>query len=142
LTDKAAAKLLNVGERSVERAKAVLSQATPNIQALIQSGEVAVSAATEVVKLPKEEQADLTTASKVREAVKRAKRAKEEEERKKPDGDTSKLSDEIDKLVDSLIDKLKQLKAKKPEETDADVADLIRRLQAAGLYTEPTKKAA
>lgn len=69
LTDKAAAKLLNVGERSVERAKAVLNQATPNIQALIKSGEVAVSAATEVVKLPKEKQAELTTASKVREAV-------------------------------------------------------------------------
>src|SRR5262249_17318071 len=82
LTDAAAAKLLNVGERSVERAKAVLNQATPNIQALVKSGEVAVSAATEVVKLPKEKQAELTTASKVREAVKQAKQAKEEAEKK------------------------------------------------------------
>src|SRR5262245_18772771 len=33
LSDAAAAKLLNVGERSVERAKTVLKEATPNIQA-------------------------------------------------------------------------------------------------------------
>jgi len=142
LTDKAAAKLLNVGERSVERAKAVLKEATPNIQALVKSGEVAVSAATEVVKLPKEKQAELTTASKVREAVKQAKQAKEEAEKKAAEGDTSKLSDEIDGLVDSLIDKLKEMKANKPENADATVAELIRRLQVADLYTEPTKKAA
>src|SRR5262245_7647037 len=142
LTDKAAAKLLNVGERSVERAKAVLNQATPNIQALVKSGEIAVSAATEVVKLPKEKQAELTTASKVREAVKQAKQAKEEAEKKATEGDLSKLSDEIDGLVDSLIDKLKEMKANKPENADATVAELIRRLQVADLYTEPTKKAA
>jgi len=142
LTDAAAAKLLNVGERSVERAKAVLNQATPNIQALVKSGEVAVSAATEVVKLPKEKQAELTTASKVREAVKQAKQAKEEAEKKAADGDTSKLSDEIDELVDRLINKLKEMKAKKPENAEATVAELIRRLQVADLYTEPTKKAA
>jgi ParB-like chromosome segregation protein Spo0J len=100
LTDKAAAKLLNVGERSVERAKAVLKEATPNIQALVKSGEVAVSAATEVLQLPKEKQAELTDASKVREAVKQAKQAKEEAEKKAAEGDTSKLSDEIDGLVD------------------------------------------
>jgi hypothetical protein len=142
LTDKAAAKLLNVGERSVERAKAVLSQATPNIKALIQSGEVAVSAATEVVKLPKEKQAELTTASKVRDAVKQAKQAKEEAEKKAAEGDTSKLSDEIDGLVDSLIDKLKEMKAKKPENADATVAELMRRLQIADLHTEQPKRAA
>jgi len=142
LTDKAAAKLLNVGERSVERAKAVLKEATPNIQALVKSGEVAVSAATEVVKLPKEKQAELTTASKVREAVKQAKQAKGEAEKKAAEGDTSKLSDEIDGLMDSLIDKLKEMKAKKPENADATVAELVRRLQVADLYTEPTKKAA
>jgi hypothetical protein len=142
LTDKAAAKLLNVGERSVERAKTVLKEATPNIQALVKSGEVAVSAATEVVKLPKEKQAELTTAGKVREAVKQAKQAKEEAEKKATEGDTSKLSDEIDELVDSLINKLKEMKAKKPENADATVAELIRRLQVANLYTEPTKKAA
>src|SRR5215831_9305 len=137
LTDAAAAKLLNVGERSVERAKTVLKEATPNIQALVKSGEVAVSAATKVVKLPKEKQAELTTASKVREAVKQAKQAKEEAEKKAAEGDTSKLSDEIDGLVDRLINKLKEMKAKKPENADATVAELIRRLQVADLYTEP-----
>src|SRR6516164_11826527 len=117
LTDAAAAKLLNVGERSVERAKAVLKEATPNIQALVKSGEVAVSAATEVVKLPKEKQAELTTASKVREAVKQAKQqAKEEEEKKKAESGSPVEADEIDGLVDALIDKLKKVKAKKPEE--------------------------
>jgi hypothetical protein len=143
LTDKAAAKLLNVGERSVERAKTVLKEATPNIQALVKSGEVAVSAATEVVKLPKEKQAELTTADKVREAVKQAKQqAKEEEEKKKAESGSPDEADEIDGLVDALIDKLKKVKAKKPEEAMADVAELIRRLQVADLYTEPTKKAA
>ena len=142
LTDAAAAKLLNVGERSVERAKAVLKEATPNIQALVKSGEVAVSAATEVVKLPKEKQAELTTASKVREAVKQAKQAKEEAEKKAAEGDTSKLSDEIDGLLDSLIEKLKEMKAKKPENADATVAELMRRLQIADLHTEQPKRAA
>ena len=142
LTDKAAAKLFNVGERSVERAKAVLKEATPNIQALVKSGEVAVSAATEVLQLPKEKQAELTTASKVRDAVKQAKQAREEAERKSAEGDLSKLSDEIDGLVDSLIDKLKEMKAKKPENADATVAELMRRLQIADLHTEQPKRAA
>ena len=97
---------------------------------------------TEVVKLPKEKQAELTTASKVREAVKQAKQAKEEAEKKAAEGDLSKLSDEIDGLVDSLIDKLKEMKAKKPQNAEATVAELIQRLQVADLYTEPTKKAA
>jgi hypothetical protein len=142
LSDKAAAKLLNVGERSVERAKTVLKEAPPNIQALVKSGEVAVSAATEVLQLPKEKQAELTDAGKVREAIRQAKQAREEAERKSAEGDLSKLSDEIDGLVDSLIDKLKKLKTKKPENADAAMAELIQRLQVAGLYTEPTKKAA
>ena len=44
--------------------------ACKELKALVKSGEVAVSAAKEVLNLPKEKQAELTTASKVRDAVK------------------------------------------------------------------------
>jgi hypothetical protein len=125
LTDAAAAKLLSVGERSVERAKSVLNKATPSIKSLVKNGELTVSAAEEAVKLPN--QAELTTASKVREAVKQAKDA----ERRRAESDPTKQSDEADELVDTLI---KKLTAMKPENAEAAVAELIRRLQVANLY--------
>jgi hypothetical protein len=44
--------------------------------------------------------------------------------------------------VDRLINKLKKMKAKNADNAAAAVADLMRRLHDADLYTEPKKKAA
>ncbi len=51
-----AAALLNVGRGSVVSAKAVLAHGSPELQAAVEKGEVSVSAAAEVAKLPKSEQ--------------------------------------------------------------------------------------
>jgi hypothetical protein len=54
-----AAKLLNVSEVSVKRAKEVLEKGTPELVALVERGHVAASTAGKVAKLPEAEQAEL-----------------------------------------------------------------------------------
>ena len=69
-----AAKLLNVSEKSVERARVVLKKGTPELQALVERGEVAASVAAKVAdKFPKEKQAELVEsgADAIREAAKK-----------------------------------------------------------------------
>jgi ParB-like chromosome segregation protein Spo0J len=56
MSDADAAKLLNVSERSVERAKAVLRDAVPEAIEAVDRGEVTVSAAHQFSKQSKEEQ--------------------------------------------------------------------------------------
>jgi hypothetical protein len=63
-SDAAAAALLNVGERSVERAKTVQREAVPEIVKAVEKGEASVSAAAQFAKQPKKEQA-----KQVREGV-------------------------------------------------------------------------
>jgi ParB/Sulfiredoxin domain len=135
-----AAHMLNVSAKSVQRAKEVVDKATPNIQALVENGKVPVSVAKEVAKLPREEQAGLNTSGAVAKAVKdeRAREKREQEARAGP----TENSDKVDDLVDALINELKKMKAKNAETAAAAVADLMRRLQDADLYTEPKKKAA
>ncbi len=78
LTSQAeAAEKLNVSTKSVKRATKVLSKGTPELVAAVDAGEVAVSAAAEVVELPDDEQ---------REAIEQGavpKKAKEVREKKK-----------------------------------------------------------
>jgi len=124
-----AAKMLNVSAKSVQRAKEVCDRTSPNIQAFVESGKLPVSVAVEVAKLPKEKQAELKTASSIREATKQSTAP-------------TAGSDKVDKLVERLIGKLRDMKAKNPENATAAVADLVKQLRIAGLWTEPTKKAA
>jgi hypothetical protein len=56
-TQAEAASMLNVSERSVRTAGAVLEKATPEIVTAVEKGEVSVSAAAQFAKQPKEEQA-------------------------------------------------------------------------------------
>jgi hypothetical protein len=56
-SDAVAATLLNVGERSVERAKTVQREAVPEIVKAVEKGDVSVSAAAQFAKQPKKEQA-------------------------------------------------------------------------------------
>jgi N6-adenosine-specific RNA methylase IME4/ParB-like chromosome segregation protein Spo0J len=54
-----AAEMLNVGERSVARAKAVLDEGIPELATAIERGEISVSAAAELVRLPEPEQREI-----------------------------------------------------------------------------------
>jgi hypothetical protein len=50
------------------------------------------------------------------------------ENQNNPNPDPVKLSDEIDKLVDALIGKLKVMKADKPDNAEAAVSELVEKL--------------
>lgn len=59
LSQAEAASMLNVSERSVRAAKTVIDHGAPELIATVEAGEVAVSAAAEVAKLPEAEQAEV-----------------------------------------------------------------------------------
>jgi hypothetical protein len=77
----AAAEMMNVGHRSVQRAAHVKKEGAPELVAAVEKGEVSVSAAAEVVKLQKEDQRKLVGEGPTAVA-KAAKDAREE--KKKP----------------------------------------------------------
>lgn len=54
-----AAEMLNVSERSVNHARAVVDHGTPALVAAVEAGQVSVSAAAEVAKLPEAQQAEI-----------------------------------------------------------------------------------
>jgi hypothetical protein len=56
ITRAKAAEILNVGERSVARARQVLDKSVPELVRAVERGNVAVSAAAEIAKLPHAEQ--------------------------------------------------------------------------------------
>jgi hypothetical protein len=58
-----AAAMLNVGERSVERAKSVQRDGVPDLVNAVEQGEVSVSAAAQFAKQPKEDQAEQIAAA-------------------------------------------------------------------------------
>jgi ParB-like chromosome segregation protein Spo0J len=51
-----AAKRLNVGRRSIQRARVVLDKGIPELQTAVETGQVSVSAAAEIATKPQEEQ--------------------------------------------------------------------------------------
>ena len=79
-TQDEAAVLLNVSKRSVKSARRVKADGVPELAAAVVAGDVAVSAAAEVAKLPKEEQRAVV--AKGKKAV--ATRAKEERAKAPP----------------------------------------------------------
>jgi N6-adenosine-specific RNA methylase IME4 len=54
-----AAEMLNVGERSIARAKHVLEQGAPELVAAVERGEVSVNAAATIAEAPKEQQREI-----------------------------------------------------------------------------------
>ena len=54
-----AARLLNVGKRSVERAKEIIDEGAPELVEGVEHGRVSVSAAADVATLPKPQQAEI-----------------------------------------------------------------------------------
>lgn len=83
MSDAAAASMLNVGERSVERAKAVQREAVPELQRAVEAGKVSVSAAADVATLPKPEQAEIVARGEkeILEAAKAIRAEKVEQKR-------------------------------------------------------------
>ncbi|MDQ6701987.1 MAG: hypothetical protein M3Z96_02190 [Pseudomonadota bacterium] len=57
-----AAEMLNIGGRSVARAKSVLGEGIPELGAEVERGAVSVSAAAEVARLPESEQREIVAA--------------------------------------------------------------------------------
>jgi len=87
-----AATVLNVSPRSVEHASRVQAEGTPELQAAVEDGKVAVSTASTLTELSREEQSDvvargekeiLRAAKRIKEDRKKARRAPKEEARRK-----------------------------------------------------------
>ena len=72
-TQAEAATILNVGKRSVERAREVLNEGTPELVRAVEAGRVSVSAAADVATLPKVEQTEIVAKGE-REILEAAKR--------------------------------------------------------------------
>ncbi|MBB5270312.1 hypothetical protein [Quisquiliibacterium transsilvanicum] len=64
VSQDAAAELLNVGRRSVQRAREVLDHGAPELVAAVERGEVSVSAAANAARAPKDVQAAAVAAGK------------------------------------------------------------------------------
>lgn len=75
ITQQAAADMLNVGKRTVERAREVLDHGVPELVAAVDSGEISVSLAEKITELPPEDQevvAVLPRAEAIQELQRRA----------------------------------------------------------------------
>lgn len=82
-TQAEAAQILNVGKRSVERARDVLDQGEATLVKAVEQGRVSVSAAADVATLPKQEQAEIVAKGEkeILEAAKRIRAQKSEAKR-------------------------------------------------------------
>jgi hypothetical protein len=59
LTQEQAAEMLNVGERTVRRAREVLNEGVPEVISAVERGAVSVSAAANVARLPEPKQREI-----------------------------------------------------------------------------------
>lgn len=76
VSQAAAAKLMNISERSVRSASTVLEKGIPEVVSAVERGEIAVSTAAHFVERPKQEQsARIISAGSARDAVKAIKAA-------------------------------------------------------------------
>ena len=74
-----AAKKLNVGARSVERAKKVLDTGTAELQQAVEEGKVAVSVAAKIAELSEEQQAKIVAGPRPDQAIKKVAREEKEQ---------------------------------------------------------------
>jgi ParB-like chromosome segregation protein Spo0J len=86
MSQEQAASLLNVGKRSVERARVVRDQGADELVAAVEQGKVSVSAAADVATKPKEEQREIVARGEkeVLEAAKAIRAVKVEKKRGPP----------------------------------------------------------
>lgn len=86
-TQKQAAELLNVSERSVRSAREVRTKGTPELAHAVESGRVSVSAAADVAELPKETQREIVAKGEkeILEAAKQIRHARAGERKQRND---------------------------------------------------------
>ena len=97
-TQDEAADLLNTSRGSIQRATKVLSQGTPELQAKVDAGEVAVSTAAEIATLPLGEQTELVARGEV-EIIKKAKEIRQAKTEKR----RSERLEKIIEIADSSL---------------------------------------
>jgi hypothetical protein len=139
ISDGRAARLLNVSERSVERAKAVQRDGVPDLVNAVEQGEVSVSAAAQFAKQPKEDQAEqIAAAATPADAVKAANLAavKAKDDRAKPEKASLADDDSDDDEQEGVEDRIN---GEDPE--NYRTAFLLRADQAAyfAAYSGPEK---
>ena len=80
-----AADMLNVGRRSVQRAREVLDRGAPELVSAVERGQVSVSAAADVAELPKDEQREIVARGneQILEAAKQIRKQRVEANREK-----------------------------------------------------------
>jgi hypothetical protein len=129
MSDAQAAKLLNVSEASVERAKAVRRDAVPEIIELVDDGDLAVSAAAAVAKATPERQKRVATKVK---AGKRVQEAIKEVKKEDASGNAPALPPDHHRtiVIDPPWPMEKVLREVRPNQIDFDYATMIDEIKA------------
>ena len=97
LTDAQAATMLHVSERSVERAKAVQREGASELQRKVETGELRISTAAMIARLPKDEQVKL-----LREAAPAAVKAAAKEIRAEQQAEKKDRRDTREKILGGI----------------------------------------
>lgn len=85
VSQESAAGLLNISERSVRSAKTVVAEGSPELQRAVETGELKVSAAAGIARLPKPEQAELVArgADEIRKMARQLRAGDQAEKRRR-----------------------------------------------------------
>ena len=112
--------MLNVGERSVRAAKAVIEEGVPELKEAVERGEVSVAAAEKVAKLPKAEQRKAVKQGKVAE-----KAAEQREKKPKPDA-----SEALKAELEEANSTIRELAAQ--QQPLQDEVEFLRKIESEG----------
>jgi N6-adenosine-specific RNA methylase IME4 len=116
ISARAAAAMLNVGARSVESARTMLKDGTPDLQHAVEQGRIAVSTAETISRLPQQDQAEII--------------------KNLPRDERGRLTAEAKKALAPVVKEMRAEKqAEKKERREQREADLGRKLMA-----KPEKK--
>lgn len=117
-----AADMMNVGQRSVERARKVQEQGATALVEAVEKGEVSVGAAAEIAALPKSQQKRLVAQGAVAEKAAEIRQSK----RPQKPGEVERLTEENKELRRDLTELAKQ------QEPLQDEVEFLRRIENEG----------